>query len=305
MRYGPQINNDGMQQTMSEFVIPPPEDGYLGVEKVLETLGYSFTNGRIKSTSLSTKGAYVTKLLSVRRSRKNDMGRAEKMKSEVYRRSRNDWYTQRHKKRRVEASKSLDKTAWFNTTFLFANLKRRGLSCDVPRQIIIDISTQPCTYCGNNWSGGIDRVNASGNYTLDNIVACCHSCNIMKLTHSVDDFIRYCKDIHTFVTTGTKCTNSNKPAKKRKTYTNYRDHSARHEVSIDEETYNKLNMMECAYCGVSECNGIDRIDNDVHYTKENCVPACGVCNNMKWTQTTDEFLEKVKAIILVKAVASV
>ena len=36
-------------------------------------------------------------------------------------------------------------------------------------------------------------------------------------------------------------------------------------------------------------NGIDRKNNDVGYTKENCVPCCKICNRAKDVMTTQEF----------------
>lgn len=34
----------------------------------------------------------------------------------------------------------------------------------------------------------------------------------------------------------------------------------------------------CSYCGISECCGLDRIDNSLGHTLGNVVPACGNCN---------------------------
>lgn len=36
----------------------------------------------------------------------------------------------------------------------------------------------------------------------------------------------------------------------------------------------------CVYCGHIDnpCNGLDRIDNSIGHTKENCIPCCNLCN---------------------------
>lgn len=44
-------------------------------------------------------------------------------------------------------------------------------------------------------------------------------------------------------------------------------------------------------------NGIDRINSEIGYTKENCVPCCGTCNMMKYTLTVDAFMNHVKKIV--------
>lgn len=66
----------------------------------------------------------------------------------------------------------------------------------------------------------------------------------------------------------------------------------------------------CYYCGSKPSNfkrdrssdkllyynGIDRVDNDIGYKLENCVPACGFCNSAKLDYTVDEFKDKIKQI---------
>lgn len=50
------------------------------------------------------------------------------------------------------------------------------------------------------------------------------------------------------------------------------------------------------YCGEENANGIDRVDSTKHYTKENCVPCCFICNRMKNKYSINVFLEKIKQI---------
>ena len=53
-----------------------------------------------------------------------------------------------------------------------------------------------CTYCGRSCTethtNGIDRVDNSIGYVLDNCASCCGSCNISKGTSSADDFVSRC-----------------------------------------------------------------------------------------------------------------
>ncbi len=63
---------------------------------------------------------------------------------------------------------------------------------------------------------------------------------------------------------------------------------------------------DCHYCGskpankrrlnpkkdseIILCNGIDRVNNDLGYTKENCVSCCIICNKAKGDISQDEWL---------------
>jgi len=89
--------------------------------------------------------------------------------------------------------------------------KKRGLLFDIPIIIFRDMTKKECYYCGIYESNtqriksgehiseytynGIDRVDNTKGYTLDNIVPCCRHCNIAKneLTHS--NFIALCKRV--------------------------------------------------------------------------------------------------------------
>lgn len=62
----------------------------------------------------------------------------------------------------------------------------------------------PCFFCKqapastqkgfrDNYYNGIDRLDSSKGYELENCVSCCWACNNMKGTLSVDDFIKQCK----------------------------------------------------------------------------------------------------------------
>lgn len=43
-------------------------------------------------------------------------------------------------------------------------------------------------------------------------------------------------------------------------------------------------------------NGIDRVDNTIGYTKENCVPCCEMCNKMKMKYSVIEFGNQIQKI---------
>lgn len=53
----------------------------------------------------------------------------------------------------------------------------------------------------------------------------------------------------------------------------------------------------CFYCGeIPPAVGVDRVDNDVGYTKENSVPCCSTCNWMKKSLPQEVFVEKCMQI---------
>lgn len=52
----------------------------------------------------------------------------------------------------------------------------------------IDIWSSPCYLCGRTPSFGIDRQDASGDYTLENARPCCTWCNYMKKDLGLEDF---------------------------------------------------------------------------------------------------------------------
>jgi hypothetical protein len=82
------------------------------------------------------------------------------------------------------------------------------------------------------------------------------------------------------------------------------------EFNLEEEYFFKLTKQNCYYCGKEPCNvviningngnylynGIDRIDNKIGYTFENCVTCCKTCNYMKMKLTLDEFIIHIKNI---------
>lgn len=83
--------------------------------------------------------------------------------------------------------------------------RSRGLSWDVTYEDFCRLITQHCFYCGSPpsavskagpYSGefiynGIDRVDNTQGYVLDNMVTCCKICNHAKKDMSFDDFMAW------------------------------------------------------------------------------------------------------------------
>lgn len=102
----------------------------------------------------------------------------------------------------------------------------------------------------------------------------------------------------------------------RKLYRQYERHSQERGLifNLTKEEFKYLTQQNCYYCNITPqtisnpgqgCstgdylyNGVDRINNDIGYIIENCVPCCTACNSMKGTMFKDEFFRKIQNIYL-------
>lgn len=78
---------------------------------------------------------------------------------------------------------------------------------------------------------------------------------------------------------------------------------------IDDKYFFELITSNCYYCGSEPrsltktsnhkmfTTGIDRIDSNKGYTKNNCVPCCSFCNFAKNKYSLDEFEEWIERLI--------
>jgi len=87
--------------------------------------------------------------------------------------------------------------------------KVRNLIFDLSKDQFKEIVTQPCHYCGSeefmpftaqNCNGhfyghGVDRIDSSKGYFIENCLPCCRRCNTMKLDMPYDVFINHMKKI--------------------------------------------------------------------------------------------------------------
>lgn len=69
------------------------------------------------------------------------------------------------------------------------------------------------------------------------------------------------------------------------------------EFAITLEDFTEITKLPCYYCGEEIIKrGIDRLNNEIGYLKENCVPACTLCNMMKKIMTKQDFLNHIVKI---------
>lgn len=101
-------------------------------------------------------------------------------------------------------------------------------------------------------------------------------------------------------------------------YRNYMDSASKrnHSFTLSKEEFIGLTSQDCHYCGEKPLrsvrrahlgtnshkrgmngdylyNGLDRVDNTLGYTLENCVPCCWPCNELKNRRSYKEFTELV------------
>lgn len=77
----------------------------------------------------------------------------------------------------------------------FKRFKEFQLSIEDFKKLV----SEPCFYCGEkDKRRGIDRIDNSKGYLKDNSASCCSTCNYMKKTFSVEDFISHVRKIYKY-----------------------------------------------------------------------------------------------------------
>ena len=93
-----------------------------------------------------------------------------------------------------------------------------------------------------------------------------------------------------------------------RSFSNYKRHGK--EFNLNFEEFKNLVNDNCYYCNsepnnllgnktfskTKMLNGIDRLDSNIGYNIENCVPCCKQCNIMKNVWSEKDFLNKIKEI---------
>jgi len=82
--------------------------------------------------------------------------------------------------------------------------------------------------------------------------------------------------------------------------------------TLSKEEFATLTKGNCEYCGIEPLqvftgtskkstpylyNGVDRLDNKLGYTKENCVSCCKICNIAKHALTLEEFMSWIRRLV--------
>lgn len=112
-------------------------------------------------------------------------------------------YKEQHKKEYQKAYrerwKKIGKTVGTRYSVYKSTSKRRNIEFNLTKEQFVELWNKPCHYCGSDIVGiGVDRVDNTIGYQVDNIVPCCSWCNRMKLNFTEQDFLNKCKQIVEF-----------------------------------------------------------------------------------------------------------
>lgn len=104
--------------------------------------------------------------------------------------------------------------ATFNQLWLrySSGAKNRNIEFNLTKNEVKNITQQSCYYCGIKPSqiiksdcengdtiyNGIDRLDSSKGYSLDNCVPCCGKCNTAKMAMSRDDFLSWIENVYNY-----------------------------------------------------------------------------------------------------------
>jgi hypothetical protein len=207
------------------------------------------------------------------------------------------WMNTGTNRQRVNAQKKLYTVLKYNSLVFFCN--KIGRQCTLTYEQACIMYYQPCIYCGQQYTTrltGIDRLNSSIGYIMENTVSCCYDCNMMK--HCLDPitFIYRCRHLtdheyHPEAWQHMDQTNR---------YSGYKYSAAKKNLpfELSEDDYESIINQPCYYCKLSihPTRGIDRINNKQGYLIENCVPACAECNYMKSTYHIDIFMDHIRKV---------
>jgi len=131
----------------------------------------------------------------------NNRERLNKMKSEYYRSHKEEHkraskeYYWRHKEKISEKHKTRYHLPKYRFFHLKASAKQRGLMVQITLDDYTEITKNPCRYCGET-GYGIDRIDSSLGYLINNCASCCKNCNYMKLNLTNEDFLTHIKKIY-------------------------------------------------------------------------------------------------------------
>ena len=154
---------------------------------------------------------------------------------------------------------------------------------------------------------GIDRFDNDHGYMMSNVVPSCWTCNNIKSAHTWPDVKTHLQAI--MACSITKDLTDAAPFNPRGCETSTSDRikglkrsalKRGHELGLSDEKMEEFFSSNCVYCDASPNphNGIDRVDNDNGYTKENSVACCTICNFMKGVMTKVAFLTHVERMVL-------
>jgi hypothetical protein len=191
--------------------------------------------------------------------------------------------------------------------------KPKGLKIEITKEDVARMCVQLCYYCGEDpgetgVTFGVDRVDNSVGYTVENSVTCCSVCNYAKKDLHVMDFIQaMCNVGHMSVCEDDKVNTYNvsyvfklpNASQKPVDFSGYRYAAHRRglQFNLNLKQFDQMTSNVCYYCERSDHKmGLDRVDSVNNYEENTCVSCCSICNRLKGANDVDIFLCKATMI---------
>lgn len=193
--------------------------------------------------------------------------------------------------------------------------EKRNISYNISDEFALELLHLPCVYCGIYNSKindeGIeyslmtfDRIDSNLFYTKHNVVSSCAMCNYMKYTHTDSDFITYCHNIFNNFGSKNKWINKHNVKCIKISKHNNDCKGNNRETEITQIDIDNITAYKCYYCNnTNRTNqiGIDRINSNLGYVKNNTLVACcSICNYMKKDHDINDFYNHILKILLFK-----
>jgi hypothetical protein len=81
-----------------------------------------------------------------------------------------------------------------------ARSEKKDMDFQLTKEEFLQTCSEPCYLCGKinteKHTNGLDRVDSSKGYIIDNIKSCCGECNYMKKTYHLDELLKHLYAIH-------------------------------------------------------------------------------------------------------------
>ncbi len=100
-------------------------------------------------------------------------------------------------KKKKYYKKNIDKSLPAKYRQYLSRALDKELQFDLTVEQFESLCNNNCVYC-NDTPCGVDRKDSSIGYTINNSQSCCTKCNMMKYTHSTDNFLLHIKKIYEF-----------------------------------------------------------------------------------------------------------
>lgn len=180
---------------------------------------------------------------------------------------------------------------------------------ELSKDQFLEIVYKPCYYCGvlgeeTRDFNGIDRMDQTEGYNIDNCVSSCKMCNYMKLSLDVETFLKRVEHVVTYnrlVIRGGRMFPA-VFANHNSIHISFRGYQRRAmkkglDFTITKDDFAQITSQPCYVCGkMGDSNhktGIDRFDSSLGYVLENCRPCCGECNVAKKKYDHAAFMDKL------------